>query len=101
MGKRVLPALLALLLALTLLGGCAYFGKGVEIVIRDWSPERELPEAQTEEETAYVLNTKSRKFHLPECESVQDIQPGNREDYTGTRAALIEEGYSPCKRCNP
>ena len=53
------------------------------------------------EEISYVLNTSSKKFHKPDCSSVSSISAGNREDYTGTRAALMEEGYAPCGNCKP
>ena len=29
------------------------------------------------------------------------MNPENREDYTGSRETLIQEGYSPCGRCKP
>lgn len=50
---------------------------------------------------SYVANTNTMKFHYPSCSSVEDIQPGNRWDFTGDRAELIAQGYQPCKRCNP
>ena len=50
---------------------------------------------------AYVLNTKSRKFHLPSCSGVAAMSESNKESYTGSRDALIEQGYSPCGQCNP
>lgn len=49
----------------------------------------------------YVLNTNSKKFHLPACSSVDDMNPKNKQDYTGTREDLINQGYDPCGRCNP
>ena len=49
----------------------------------------------------YVLNTNSQKFHDPDCSSVDDMSPKNREEYTGTRDELIAKGYSPCGVCNP
>ena len=49
----------------------------------------------------YVLNTNSRKFHLPSCSSVGQMSPKNREDVEDTRESLIANGYDPCKRCNP
>ena len=100
MRRKRTVILAALLILALLLGGCAYFGRGVEIVVTPL-PEEEAYVTKQGEAMQYVLNTKSRKFHYPECESVKDIQPGNREDYTGTREALIEDGYSPCKRCEP
>lgn len=54
-----------------------------------------------DEAVRYVLNTSSKKFHKPDCSSVKSIDSANRQDYTGTRAALIEEGYTPCGSCKP
>lgn len=47
----------------------------------------------------YVLNENTRKFHLPECGSVEDIKPKNRREYYGSRQELEEQGYEPCGRC--
>lgn len=49
----------------------------------------------------YVLNTNTHKFHKPSCASVSDISEENRVYYTGTRESLLEDGYTPCGRCNP
>lgn len=49
----------------------------------------------------YVLNTKSKKFHNPDCSGAEDINPDNKESYKGTREELINKGYSPCGKCNP
>ena len=49
----------------------------------------------------YVLNTSSKKFHLPGCSSVKNIADGNRSDYDGTRQELIDQGYQPCGVCKP
>lgn len=49
----------------------------------------------------YILNTKSKKFHLPSCSSVQDISSQNKETQMTTRDSLIEMGYSPCGTCKP
>lgn len=50
---------------------------------------------------SYVLNTNSHKFHLPSCSSVETISPKNRKDVNESREQIINEGYAPCKRCNP
>ena len=69
-----------------------------------------LPDSTAQSETAadtskvqesYVLNMRNKKFHLPTCSSVADMSESNREDYTGSREKLIQEGYSPCGRCKP
>lgn len=49
----------------------------------------------------YVVNTNSKKFHLPDCTSAAAISQDNRWDYSGSRDDLIAQGYEPCKRCNP
>ncbi len=61
------------------------------------------PAQTTKQDTQadYVLNTNSKKFHYPSCSSVADMNPANRSDYHGTRAALIDQGYDPCGRCKP
>ena len=54
-----------------------------------------------ETEQHYVLNTNSKKFHLPDCSGAASMSPANRQDYTGTRQSLLEQGYSPCGTCKP
>ncbi len=49
----------------------------------------------------YILNTNSKKFHLPDCSSVKQISNKNKEDYEGSREDLVSQGYTPCKQCNP
>ena len=60
-------------------------------------------DASTPEEgqSHYILNTSSRKFHLPDCSGAASISADNRQDYTGTRQDLIDQGYSPCGICKP
>lgn len=53
------------------------------------------------EKCDFILNTNSKKFHLPDCKSVTDIKEKNKREYVGEREKLIEDGYSPCKQCNP
>lgn len=51
--------------------------------------------------TEYVLNTNTKKYHLPSCSSVATIEAKNRRDEKTTPAALKAEGYTACKRCLP
>ena len=60
----------------------------------------ETSSAEAEEEH-YVLNTSSMKFHLPTCSGVESMSPANRQDYTGSRQDLLDQGYSPCGTCKP
>lgn len=50
---------------------------------------------------SYVLNTNSKKFHLPDCSEVESMNEANRQDYTGSRQDLIDQGYAPCGICKP
>lgn len=65
--------------------------------------ESELAKETSKEETAvvYVVNTKTEKFHLPSCGSVEDIKKENRFEFAGTRESAIAQGYEPCGRCKP
>ena len=63
------------------------------------TPESSAP--QESQETTYVLNTNTKKFHYPTCSSVDDMKEKNKQIYTGSREEVINMGYVPCKRCNP
>ena len=58
-------------------------------------------EDSAQEQTTYILNTSSRKFHLPDCSSVSSMKEENKSTYTGSREDLIEQGYEPCGQCKP
>lgn len=76
------------------------------VVIDYATGESTLEETPEEESTTgieqhYILNTNSKKFHYPDCSSVDDMSKKNKQDYAGTREDLINQGYDPCGRCNP
>lgn len=49
----------------------------------------------------YVLNTNTKKFHLPSCSSVDDMKDKNKKEVSCSREEVIDMGYSPCGRCHP
>ncbi|MCR5429932.1 MAG: DNA/RNA non-specific endonuclease [Eubacterium sp.] len=49
----------------------------------------------------YIISKNTRKFHYPSCGYVKRIKNGNRIKFKGKRSTLINQGYSPCKGCNP
>lgn len=57
--------------------------------------------APTEGAGSYILNTKSKKFHTATCGQGQSISDGNRDEYTGDRQSLIDDGYEPAGCCKP
>ena len=46
------------------------------------------------------MNKNTKKLHLPDCASVSDMKESNKVEFT-SREEAIEQGYKPCKRCNP
>ena len=58
-------------------------------------------EAETEPAVTYILNTNTKKFHLPSCSSVQDMKDKNKQEFYGSRDEAISRGYDPCGRCHP
>ena len=53
------------------------------------------------EQTTYVLNTNTKKFHRETCGSVSQIKEENFQKVQTSREELEQSGYSPCKNCNP
>ena len=50
---------------------------------------------------AYVLNKRSKVFHLPSCHSAHEIVEKNRWDVEMTRDEVLAMEYRPCLNCNP
>ncbi len=55
----------------------------------------------TESNTRYILNMNTKRFHYPDCASVQQMKEANKKSYEGTREELIDAGYTPCGNCHP
>lgn len=49
----------------------------------------------------YILNTNTKKFHDPDCSSVDQIEGKNKQSYSGSREDVIAMGYAPCQECDP
>ena len=49
---------------------------------------------------SYVANANTGKFHFASCGSVAKMSEGNKV-YLSSRDDAINQGYVPCKRCNP
>lgn len=64
-------------------------------------PTESPTETAAAEGEHYVLNTSSMKFHLPTCSGVESMSSDKRQDYTGSRQDLLDQGYSPCGTCKP
>ena len=65
------------------------------------APEPEPTENPAPAGTDYIGNKNTKKFHYPNCSSVNQMKESNKFYYNGTRDEMIDMGYTPCKRCNP
>lgn len=63
--------------------------------------QEQVEDQEQGEEHTYVLNTNTKKFHKPECSSINRMKDSNKETRNTSREELLSQGYDPCKRCNP
>jgi competence protein ComEC len=63
-----------------------------------YSSEVKVPPAISE--TNYIGNKNSLVFHNPDCSSVSDMKESNKIIFT-TRQTAMDQGFTPCGRCNP
>lgn len=55
---------------------------------------------ETEVPSEYVLNTKTKKIHLPNCRYAVDMNEENKSTFEGEDlSGLINEGYTKCGTC--
>ena len=81
----------------------------VDSVPRSESTSRPAPAQSSEPATttpepatssySYVLNTNTMRIHKPDCSSVNEMNPKNRQPTNESIAELEAEGYVKCKRC--
>lgn len=77
---------------------------GIEINYADGTSKAADESYTFDDESAkgtYIVNLSSKKFHTEDCASVSKIKEDNKKTYTGSRQNLIDNGYEPCKQCNP
>lgn len=70
----------------------------------DWSSgtqtiEEEVIATTSPQEALFVLNTHTKKFHLPDCPSAAQIEERNKAFTAVSREELLAHGYTACKRC--
>lgn len=54
-----------------------------------------------EQASDFVVNSKTRYFHVPGCSYITSVEPESSADYHGKRTDLTLQGFEPCKTCNP
>ena len=77
------------------------YRNGVNRKSGDTSVDLDTP-AEPAEKT-YIINKKTKKYHLDTCHYTKDMAAENRESFTGTKEALLAEypDHVPCASCDP
>lgn len=76
------------------------YSTGDSRLAEDGQSNEEQSEDTKEQET-YILNTNTKKYHKPSCDSAKETKAKNKKTYEGNLEDLAEQGYMPCSRCNP
>ena len=76
-------------------------GVGIDYATGESWLDQSSSDTSSGEAAVYVLNTNSKKFHLPDCSGVASISDANRQKVKISREDLIAQGYSPCGVCKP
>lgn len=74
---------------------------GVVIDYATGSSHLEDKPEETGKTNLYILNTKSGKFHLPECSGVKSISKENKKSMDASYQTMLDHGYDPCGQCKP
>ena len=56
------------------------------------------PTEAASEETVYIGNANTHRYHLPQCPSVGEMKAENQVEFDSAAAAEAA-GYAPCGRC--
>ncbi len=69
----------------------------------DDAPIKHIEEsAEQQSQKTYVLNTNSKKIHMPNCSSVDKMKESNKKVVNvNDISELLNQGYDPCSVCNP
>ena len=83
---------------------CYNVQPGVEIDYAtgdSWLSDSDYDNGSNLKQQTYILNTKSKKFHLENCSSVEKIAEENKELFNGDKDELYKRGYERCGSCKP
>ncbi len=61
--------------------------------------ETTLPDEVLSAETTYVLNTNTKKVHLPSCSSAAKIAAKNYDESNDSLETILDQGYTRCGNC--
>lgn len=80
---------------------CFNVQPGVKIDYKTGFSAVEGEKIASDNNTLYILNTNTDKFHKPDCASVKKTSAANKQESRESRDTLISRGYKPCGNCNP
>lgn len=66
-----------------------------------WEADWGTDGAEAGEKREYILNTGTKRIHLPGCSGAISMKKENRKSFTGTKEELEAMGYKPCGSCKP
>ncbi len=89
--RKIIAVLLVLVFLATLIS-CS------DSEVIENSSKEEVEEIQNDEDGMFVVNTKTKKFHILSCTSARDISEEHRR-VTSDITFLTDRGYSPCSKC--
>lgn len=61
----------------------------------------DISENNEQDNGKWVLNTSSKRVHLPDCPSISKIKAENKETSEQSLELLLKEGYTLCGSCKP
>lgn len=68
-------------------------------------PSSKANSSSASKKRSFVLNIRSKKIHLLECSSVNDMSDSNRVDIYSTYLEILKtskyKNFKPCQRCHP
>ncbi|MBO5020343.1 MAG: hypothetical protein J6D52_06745 [Clostridia bacterium] len=71
-----------------------------KVGVESQNPISESKAPDTAEPIQYCANINSKTFHKTDCGSAKNLKEENKY-ITSNRDELIQDGYTPCKKCNP
>lgn len=73
-------------------------GKNITVSVSRGENSITNPTQKPQAEAMYIGNLRSKKLHKSTCES---LPAEDNRKYFNSRAEAIQDGYTPCKNCNP
>ena len=82
-------------------GSIVAYTDGVNISFSQGSIENNMVSTDNSGSITYILNTNSKKYHLPDCSGAENISEKNKEETSLSAGEIEAAGYEPCGICKP